>query len=91
MIEVTVAEFIKNPSHVQSLAQKEPVIVGDGDNKQVLMDYDEYQKSIGEDVNKPPMTGREFLAEMAEGMTDEQLELLASTDMEFDMSFSGAN
>lgn len=85
MIEVTVAEFIKNPGHIQSLAQKEPVIVGEGENKQILMDYDEYLS-----INSPtPHQGAydAYMKIMAD-FPKEKLDALADDKVEFDMSLS---
>lgn len=44
MIEVSATTFAKNPIHFQLLAKKEPVIVSNGEQKQVLLDYDHYQQ-----------------------------------------------
>lgn len=44
MIEVTATTFAKNPTHFQLLATKEPVIVSNGEQKQILLDYDQYQQ-----------------------------------------------
>lgn len=42
MIEISTAQFIQNPAHIQSLAEKEPVLLDNGKHKQVLMNYDDF-------------------------------------------------
>lgn len=55
MIEITATEFLNNPAYVQMLAKKEPVIVDNGDYKQVLVDYDEF-------INKTPNAEKSFVS-----------------------------
>lgn len=42
MIEITAVQFVNNPTHYQTLAEQEPVVVDNGNQKQVLMNYDEF-------------------------------------------------
>ena len=84
MIEVTVVQLAQNPDHIQKLAQKEPVLVADGDTKQVLMDYEQYKQLAH--VDEQPETAYEFLERMMSRFSAEELEILANDDTNYDMS-----
>lgn len=38
-------QFLENPAYIQLLAKTEPVIVNNGDGKQVLVNYDEFMQA----------------------------------------------
>lgn len=90
MIEVTAVQFIQNPEHIQALAEKEPVIVDNGKQKQVLMNYDDYQALKKADTDKP-LSAYDAFIEMISDYTDEELVALAKDDIELDMSFLEKN
>lgn len=85
MIKVTNTQFIQNPSHIQHLAEQEPVLVENGDKTQVLMDYEQYAQMSG---TKPFVSAYDTYMQIMSDFSPEELELLACDDIEFDMSFS---
>lgn len=44
MLQITTNEFLQNPNHFQTIAEKEPIIVENGEQKQILMSYDDFLK-----------------------------------------------
>lgn len=81
MIKVTHTEFIQNPSHIQHLAEQEPVLVENGDKTQVLMGYDQYAKLSGISSDKPFVSLYDALVT---NMPDDLREALAQIDDEND-------
>lgn len=78
----------EDTAHLQKLAKYSPILIQDGDTKQMLMSYEDYKKLAGNDADKPFVSAYDVFMQMFEGYSDEELEVLASDDIEFDMSFS---
>lgn len=88
MIKVTHTEFIQNPSHIQHLAEQEPVLVENGDKTQVLMGYDQYAKLSGISSDKPFVSLYDMFEQIASEFSDEEREILANIDDEADFSMA---
>lgn len=88
MIKVTYTEFIQNPSHIQHLAEQEPVLVENGDKTQVLMGYDQYAKLSGISSDKPFVSLYDMFEQIASEFSDEEREILANIDDEADFSMA---
>lgn len=88
MIKVTNTQFIQNPSHIQHLAEQEPVLVENGDKTQVLMDYEQYAQLSGENPDKPFVSLYDAFSQIASEFSDEEREILANVDDEADFSFA---
>lgn len=66
MLTVTSAELHKDTKNIQNLADKEPVLIENGNSKQVLLDYDHYQKIVGKEADKPFVSAYDaFFANMS--------------------------
>lgn len=80
----------KDPAYFQKLANDEPVLIDMGEKKQLLIDYDEFIRLGGQlDISQYDgfVSAYDNLIKiMAENFTKEELELLASDDIEFDKS-----
>lgn len=87
MISYTDLYLHQNTAELQKLAEHIPVLISDNGRKQVLMSYESYQQLAGTEADKPFDGSVEFLQDMLSELTDEQQELIASSDIEFDMSF----
>lgn len=85
MIKVTNTQFIQNPSHIQHLAEQEPVLVENGDKTQVLMDYEQYAQMSG---TKPFVSLYDMFEQIASEFSDEEREILANIDDEADFSMA---
>lgn len=88
MIAYTNADLHNKTAELQALASRTPILIADGDSKQVLMSYEQYQELGGADKSFVSAYDA-YMAIMAD-WTDEQLNALADADVEFDMSFVGA-
>lgn len=88
MIKVTHTEFIQNPSHIQHLAEQEPVLVENGDKTQVLMGYDQYAQLSGISSDKPFVSLYDMFEQIASEFSDEEREILANIDDEADFSMA---
>lgn len=89
MIKITRDEFAKNVQKFQEVAQKEPVLVTDGDKSQILLDYDDYKK-LTTDVHPAQNAYEAFFVGMSRFSHEEQ-EALANAEIEFDLSFLGSH
>lgn len=91
MISYTHADLHNKTQELQELAKRTPVLIQDGETKQVLMSYDRYKELAGEQVDKPFVSAYDaYMAIMAD-FSEEQLDALADADVEFDMSFVGVH
>lgn len=88
MISYTNADLHNKTQELQELAKRTPVLIQDGETKQVLMSYDRYKELAGEQADKPFKSAYEAFMEMMSSFSEEEQELLANCDIEFDMSFS---
>lgn len=88
MISYTNADLAQNTAHLQQLANELPILIADGDTKQVLMSYERYKELAGENADKPFISAYDAFMEMMSGYTDEELDALARDDIELDMSFA---
>lgn len=88
MMAYTNADLHHKTAELQALANHTPILIADGDTKQVLMSYKQYQELGGADKSFVSAYDA-YMAIMAD-WTDEQLNALADADVEFDMSFVGA-
>lgn len=88
MISYTNADLAQNTAHLQQLANQLPILIADGDTKQVLMSYERYKELAGENADKPFVGAYDAFMEMMSSFSEEEQELLANCDIEFDMSFS---
>lgn len=73
---------------LQELAKKHPILIQDGETKQVLLSYDDYKKMAGETADEPFESAYDFFVKMMADFSSEELALLADDSIEFDMSFS---
>lgn len=89
MMAYTNADLHHKTAELQALANHTPILIADGDTKQVLMSYEQYQELAGE-LDEVPNDAHQFLLAMMAGLSKKEQELLANSDIEFDMSFVGA-
>lgn len=76
MIEFTADELTTRTAHIQRLAQNRPVLISDGEHKQVLMTYDDYLKLGGE----PQSQNQSFYETFFGNMPPELANALAKFD-----------
>lgn len=88
MISYTNADLHNKTAELQALANRTPILIDDGDTKQVLMSYEQYQALANTD--KSLNETQQFLSAMMAGLSKTEQALLADSDIEFDMSFVGA-
>lgn len=90
MLRIHSVHLQKDPANIQKLANHEPVVIDMGEKTQILIDYDEFVR-LGGKLDISQFDGfvsayDNFIKIMAENFTKEELELLASDDIEFDNS-----
>lgn len=79
----------RDPAYFQKLANDEPVLIDMGEKKQLLIDYDEFVRLGGKlDIRKDKnfVSAYDSLMKIMSNYSEEELELLASDDIEFDKS-----
>lgn len=86
MLTVTISDLKKDTKNIQNLAHHEPVLIEGGDSKQVLLDYDHYQKIVGKDADKPFVSLYDTFVNIASQFSDEERAILADIDDESDFS-----
>lgn len=86
MISYTQHDLQNRTLELQELAKQHPVLIQTGETKQVLLSYADYQKMAGNIENEPLQSASDFLLQLGLGLTDEELEILVNSDVEFDMS-----
>lgn len=90
MLAYTQHDLQNKTAELQELAKQSPVLIETGDMPQVLMSYDEYLKMGGEPKSPFVSAYAAYMSIMSD-FPQEQLDALAESDVEFDMSFSEQN
>ena len=75
MLTVTSSDLHKDTKNIQDLANREPVLIDNGNNKQVLLDYDHYQKIVGKNADKPVVSLYESFANIPPDLADTLAEI----------------
>ncbi|MDO5051026.1 MAG: hypothetical protein Q4D68_04730 [Moraxella equi] len=86
MISYGNADLHERIAHLQKLANKHPVLIQDGDTKQVLLDYEHYKELVGDDADRPFLSAYDAFVAMMSDFSEEGLTLLTKDDVVFDMS-----
>lgn len=87
MISYTNADLHNKTAELQALANRTPILIDDGDTKQVLMSYEQYKTLSQENTGKPFVSAYDAYMQIMADWSDEKLDALADADVEFDMSF----
>lgn len=82
LLQITTHEFLQNPTHFQTLADKEPIIVENGEQKQILMNYSDFLKL---NPQKPAVSLYDVFANVPDELREALL--LIDDDIEEDFSF----
>lgn len=89
MLRIHSVHLQKDPANIQKLANHEPVVIDMGEKTQILIDYDEFVRLGGKlDIRKDKnfVSAYDSLMKIMSNYSEEELELLASDDIEFDNS-----
>lgn len=87
-MQMITIQSISDLKKAQQHAEQEPVIVSNGNQKQILMDYEQYEQLSNTKSNKPFVSAYDAYMQIMSDFSQEELEILACDDIEFDMSFS---